>query len=70
MHYYRQQRLRPALYTTNSKMLFQLLGLRQLLEIMISKHPFEWPEDKLFKAVYRLVKGLPVVNDRAERGVA
>ena len=50
--------------------MFRLLGLNQLLEIMISNHPFKWTEDELFKEGERLPKGLVVVNDMAERGMA
>src|SRR6218665_477371 len=57
------------LFTTNSKM-FRLLGLNQLLEIMISNHPFKWTEDELFKEGERLPKGLAVVNDMTKRGMA
>ena len=37
---------------------------------MISNHPSKWTEDKLFKEGMRLAKGLVVVNDMAERGMA
>ena len=37
---------------------------------MISNHPSKWTEDELFKAGERLAKGLVVVNDMAERGMA
>jgi len=57
------------LFTTNSKM-FRLHGLNQHLEIMISNHPSKWTEDELFKEEERLAKGLVVVNDMAERGMA
>src|SRR6218665_2158533 len=56
------------LFTTNS-MMFRLHGLNQVLEIMISNHPSKWTEDELFKEE-RLGKGLVVVNDMAERGMA
>jgi len=42
----------------------------QLLGIMISNHPFKWTEDELSKEGERLPRGLVVVNDMAERGMA
>jgi len=50
--------------------MFRLHGLNQLLEIMISNYPSKWTEDELFKEEERLAKGLVVVNDMAERGMA
>ena len=57
------------LFTTNSKM-FRLHGLNQLLEIVISNHPSKGTEDEFFKEGERLAKGLVMVNDMVERGMA
>ena len=53
--------------TVNTKRLFQLLGLPLTF---LSKDPSQWDEDESFKQALHIVKGLAVVNDRAERGVA
>lgn len=56
--------------TSNSKKLFQVLGLQGLSEMMLSRDPALWVEDETFREAQALLKGLAVVNDRAERGVA
>lgn len=53
--------------TANSMTLFRLL---QLPTSFLSKEPSEWYEDETYKNALITVKGLAVVNDRAERGVA
>lgn len=53
--------------TVNSKRLFQLL---KLPETFLSKDPSDWHDDPSFQEALGVVKGLAVVNDRAERGVA
>ena len=56
--------------TTNSKKLSQVLGMQGLSEIMLSRDPAPWEEDEAFREAQEVLKGLAVVNDRAERGVA
>ncbi|KAK0041544.1 hypothetical protein Bpfe_029025 [Biomphalaria pfeifferi] len=53
--------------TANSMTMFRLL---QLQTSFMSKDPSEWDEDETYQCALRTVKGLAVVNDRAERGVA
>ena len=53
--------------TSNSKKLFQLL---RLPETFLAKDPSEWEEDESYQQGMETLKGLAVVNDRAERGVA
>ncbi|KAK0062645.1 DNA repair protein RAD51 3 [Biomphalaria pfeifferi] len=53
--------------TANSMTMFRLL---QLQTSFMSKNPSEWDEDETYQCALRTVKGLAVVNDRAERGVA
>ena len=36
----------------------------------LTKDPVTWDDDKTYQESLKLVKGLTVVNDRAERGVA
>src|SRR6218665_1826873 len=50
--------------------MFRLNVLNQILEIMISNHPSKWTEGELLKEGERLAKGLVLVNDMAERGMA
>lgn len=51
--------------TANSKRLFGLLGIQEL-----PSDPTEWDEHDSFRHATKVIKGLAVVNDRAERGVA
>lgn len=53
--------------TTNSKKLFPLLGIPDTL---LTKDPSRWAEDESYERALEVLKGLAVVNDRAERGVA
>lgn len=53
--------------TINSKRLFQRLNLP---DEFLAKEPSLWEEDELFMEASKIVRGLAVVNDRAERGVA
>ena len=53
--------------TANSRRLFQILGLS---EEFLAKDPTEWESDPAYKMALETVRGLAVVNDRAERGVA
>jgi len=53
--------------TVNTKRLFQLLVLPQAF---LTKDPSEWEKEESFLEALKIVKGLAVVNDRAERGVA
>ena len=53
--------------TANSKILFHLLGLP---DAFLAKDPSLWEEDESYADALERVKGLAVVNDRAERGVA
>ena len=53
--------------TANSKKLFQWLGLPQAFLLL---EPSQWEGDKSFKEASNIIKGLAVVNDRAEPGVA
>jgi hypothetical protein len=55
------------LCTANSMTLFRLL---QLPTAFLTKQPSEWDEDETYKTALTIVRGLSVVNDRAERGVA
>ncbi len=53
--------------TSNSKTLFDIL---QLQTSFLAKDPSNWNDDETYQEALRTVKGLAVVNDRAERGVA
>ena len=53
--------------TKNSKRLFELFGL---LNEFLSKDLSLWEEDESFKEARDKIKGLAVVNERAECGVA
>lgn len=53
--------------TANSMLLFHRL---QLPTSFLSKDPSQWDADDDYKKCLETVKGLAVVNDRAERGVA
>ena len=53
--------------TANSRALFNLL---QLPTSFLMKDPSCWKDDEAYKEAVQRVKGLAVVNDRAERGVA
>jgi hypothetical protein len=53
--------------TANSMTFFHHL---QLPVSFLSNEPSEWCEDETYKTAMTIIKGLAVVNDRAERGVA
>ena len=53
--------------TKNTKRLFSTLGLSQTL---LAMDPSELDEEETFQGALRIINGIAVVNDRAERGVA
>ena len=57
------------LCTKNTKRLFSTLGLSQI-STFLAMDPSEWDEEETFQEALRIINGLAVVNDRAERGVA
>jgi hypothetical protein len=61
----------PEVCTTNSKKLFQVLGLQGLSEMMPSRDLALWEEDEAFREAQEVLKlGLAVVSDRVECEVA
>jgi len=53
--------------TANSKTIFNLL---QLPTSFLTTDPSDWQDNEAYQEALKTVKGLAVVNDRAERGVA
>jgi len=55
--------------TKNTKRLFSTLGLSQI-STFLAMDPSEWDEEETLQEALRIINGLAVVNDRAERDVA
>ena len=65
MHFFKTGNL-EQFCIANSKKLFRQLGHPQAFLLL---EPSQWEGDKSFKEALNIIKGLAVVNDRAERGV-